>query len=344
MYTPYIGEIQIIASDNAPQGWAVCEGQLLSIAQNQALFQVIGTTYGGNGVQTFGLPDLRGSQPVMFGALSLGQQVGAESETLNVTQLPAHVHAVSGLTLSCASSTATSGSPVNAVPAVEARGVTTPYSANANSAMSTQAISGFAPVLASAGGNQPHENRAPFLALKFMIALSGFFPSQAPSPFESGREPMVAEISMFAGSFAPSGWARCEGQLLPISQNTALFSLLGTYFGGIEYGHADDGGVDAVQLLASEIPQHTHAVASGSATPALKCVSGAGNATTPVGNLPAAEAFAATAVYRPTADASVMSYAVSTQVVGSGLAHNNPPPSLAINFIIAMQGEFPARQ
>ena len=107
---------------------------------------------------------------------------------------------------------------------------------------------------------------------------------------------------------------------------------------------AEEGGVDVVTLLDTEIPAHTHAVTSGSATPSLLCSSGAGNASTPVGNVPAAEAFGATALYRPATDGTVMSHALATQVSGSGAQHNNRPPSLTINFMIAMQGIYPTRQ
>jgi microcystin-dependent protein len=369
MQTPYIGEIQLVAHEAVPNGWRECDGTLLQINQYQALFSLLGTTYGGNGQTTFALPDLRGRIPVMPGGVAvLGSKFGTETETLDVTQLPGHAHDVSGLTLSCASSSATLRSPVGAVPAAEARGVTAIYGSGA-SAMSPQAISGFAPELASAGGSQPHDNRAPYLALKYLIATSGLFPAQS-GVMDADRGAFVGEISMFAGTFAPGGWAFCAGALLPISQNTALFSLLGTYYGGngksdfalpnlsgktpmgtgtgpggSEYEQGFQGGAESVTLAAFEMPVHTHPIQSGGATPALRCFSGAGNASTPVANVPAAEAFGATAIYRPAADSSsAMSYPTATQTTGSGLPHNNRPPSLGVNFIIALQGVFPAPQ
>jgi len=367
--SPYLGEIQMLAFPFAPRGWAACNGQLLAINQNQGLFALIGTTYGGNGQTNFALPDLRSRMPVMEGGgLTLGTKVGTESETLNITQLPAHAHVVTGLTLGAAAGAATLRSPANAVPALEARGVTAPYSSNASSAMSEQAISGFAPVLSSVGGSQPHTNLAPYLALHYVIALQGMFPS-ASGGLDPNRTPYVGEITMVAyDTVVPDGWVPCSGQLLPLSQNTALFSLLGTYYGGdgkatfalpnlngktpIMHGDSTTGstydlgqesGVDSVALFASEIPSHNHPVASGSATPSLRCVSGPGNSTSPVGNLPAAEAFGATATYRPAADGSVMAHPVGTQSAGAGQSHNNRPPSLTINFLIALQGVFPPR-
>lgn len=172
---------------------------------------------------------------------------------------------------------------------------------------------------------------------------------------------------MFAGNFAPTGWALCNGQLLLIGQNTALFSLLGTTYGGdgkstfalpnlqgrypMHWGQGpgltdrapgESGGEATVTLLESELPQHTH-VPSGSLTPTLRCVTGSGNQATPVGNVPAGEAFGTTATYAPAADQSTMALPVATQPVGASQPHENMPPALAVTFIIALQGVFPPR-
>jgi microcystin-dependent protein len=180
-------------------------------------------------------------------------------------------------------------------------------------------------------------------------------------------DPFVAEITIFAGNFAPTGWAFCNGQVLPISQNTALFSLLGTMYGGdgqstfalpnlqgrspIGQGHGqalsnrvigEQGGQSAVTLLSHEAPAHTHTM-TGSAAPTLRCVSTAGNRSTPVGNVPAAEAFGATAVYGASPDDTTMALPVTTAAAGSGLPHNNESPCLGLTFIIALQGVFPPR-
>jgi microcystin-dependent protein len=184
MLEPFIGEIQIVAFNYAPRGWALCNGQFLPINQNQALFSILGTTYGGNGQTTFALPDFRSRQPMHWGSnmmglsVSLGQRLGTEAETITASTLPAHVHALTGLSLQCSSAAATNRSPVNRVHAMEAAGVTAVYSSNANSAMSAQAITEFAPVLTAAGGGQPHTNLNPYLTLNFVIALQGIFPSQ----------------------------------------------------------------------------------------------------------------------------------------------------------------------
>jgi microcystin-dependent protein len=153
----------------APRGWALCNGQLLSIAQNTALFSLLGTTYGGNGQTTFGLPDLRGRVPIHFGqgpglsSYVQGQTGGVESVTLIPQQIPAHNHS-----LACSSDDANAGSPANNFPAAVANPI---YSNAQNAALAANAIS-------TVGGSQPHENRQPYQTLNFCIALQGIFPSR----------------------------------------------------------------------------------------------------------------------------------------------------------------------
>ena len=165
MSTPYIGEIRIFAGNYAPQGWAFCDGSLLSISEFDTLFNLIGTTYGGDGQTTFALPDLRGRIPVHQGAgFVLGQSGGAEAVTLTTAQLPAHTH------LPQAQSTpATSRAPGGNVWAVTAA---TRYSpAPLASTLDAGAIQ-------AAGGGQPHDNLMPGLCVNFIISLFGIFPSQ----------------------------------------------------------------------------------------------------------------------------------------------------------------------
>jgi microcystin-dependent protein len=175
MSDPFIGEIRIFGGNFAPKGWAFCNGQLMSISQNTALFSLLGTTYGGDGRTTFALPNLQGSAPLMAGQgnglsqYDLGQIGGAPTVTLPSTALPAHTHAVSGTTTP--GSVADPAGDVWSVAGV-ARG-TVMYSANAGSApqMNPQA---FAP----AGSSQPHNNMPPYLVLTFIIALQGIYPSR----------------------------------------------------------------------------------------------------------------------------------------------------------------------
>lgn len=165
MAQPYVGEIRMFGGNFAPAGWMFCEGQLLSIAENDVLFNLIGTTYGGDGQATFGLPDLRGRVPIHQGnGFVLAQTGGTESVTLTVNQMPAHNHAFVGRTGAANDSNAvdnlvsqpTSGfSYLNAAPSVAMAGGS----------------------LSSAGGNQPHSNFQPYVCVDFIISLFGIFPS-----------------------------------------------------------------------------------------------------------------------------------------------------------------------
>ena len=186
---PFIGEIRAFASPGLPLNWDPADGQLVSIAGNTALFSLYGTTFGGDGVTTFGLPDLRSRDAIHEGTgpgltpRSLGQQLGTEEHTLSPSQIPVHDHTLP--------------------PSADLTGLT--------------------------GGSQSHTNMQPSLVLNYMIALQGAFPS---GPGGGTAEPYIGQIKIFGGTFTPAGWAPLDGQLLPISQNTALFSLLGTIYGG----------------------------------------------------------------------------------------------------------------
>lgn len=172
---PYIGEIRLFGCTFAPNGWADCDGQLLPIADNDALFALIGTTYGGDGQTTFALPDLRGRVPLHQGSspgLStrvIGEMAGAESVTLSSTQMPSHTH-----TVAATSAGATSTAPAGLLPAAVSGDTfyVTTAAGNTAAAMSAQAVQ-------AAGGSQPHENCMPTLGVRYCIALFGIFPSQA---------------------------------------------------------------------------------------------------------------------------------------------------------------------
>ena len=172
MSTPFLGEIRMFGGTFAPRSWAFCNGQLLAIAQNDALWSLLGTTYGGDGQETFALPDLQGRVPVHRGqgpglsSYDLGQMGGTESVTLVTQQLPAHTHAFSASTAAGSptsepggSVTASSSAPLYAEPV------------GALTSMSAQAIT-------PSGGTQPHDNVAPFLCVTFIICLEGIFPSR----------------------------------------------------------------------------------------------------------------------------------------------------------------------
>ena len=166
MAQPYVGEIRMFAGNFAPAGWMFCEGQLLPISENQTLFQLIGTTYGGDGQSTFALPDLRGRLPLHQGnGFTLAEQGGAEQVTLTVNQIPAHSHAFI-VTTAPGTQNAGSGAVVAASPSVT---VFIGDVTDANMAPNA---------LTSTGGSQPHTNFQPYLCVDFIISLFGIFPSQ----------------------------------------------------------------------------------------------------------------------------------------------------------------------
>jgi microcystin-dependent protein len=169
--SPYIGQIIMVGFNFPPVNWAFCDGALLAIAENEALFNLIGTTYGGDGQTTFALPDLRGRVQVGIGqgtGLSnyvIGQSQGFENVTLNVNQLPSHQHL---FTPAASSNELTTNRPDNSYPAVGGYYAST---TNSSSPMG-------APTIAAAGGSQPHNNIQPVVGINFIIALFGIFPSQ----------------------------------------------------------------------------------------------------------------------------------------------------------------------
>ncbi len=181
---PFLGQLMLVPYNFAPRGWAFCQGQILPIAQNTALFSLLGTTYGGNGQTTFALPDLRGRVPIGEGqgpglsAYVLGEQGGAETHTLTVNEMPAHTHLVSADT-----SVGSSDKPGGKLPARNAAGVPQ-YGNTANAQMA-------AAMLSNAGGSQPHSIMQPYLVLNWVIALQGVFPSRN-SP-EDGPHDVPAE-------------------------------------------------------------------------------------------------------------------------------------------------------
>lgn len=186
---PFLGQVRLFAGNFAPSGWAAAEGQLLPISQYAALFAVLGTTFGGDGVTTFALPDLRGHIPVGTGARSggfpvvAGQTYGSASNAMTVASLPSHAHAV---------------------------------------AVGDTMLS---------GNSQSLQNAQPSVGLAYAVALVGVYPSRDSGSWPTDT-PVIGEVFMFAGDYAPGGMALAQGQLLPINSNQALFSLLGTTYGG----------------------------------------------------------------------------------------------------------------
>jgi len=335
---PVLGEIRWFAGNFAPRNTALCDGQLLAVNQNQALFSLLGTTYGGDGETTFGLPDMRGRMPLDDGSgpgltpRSLGQKGGEETETLTSNQIASHTH-----TLMASSELGVSTDPQGNVLHTGQH----PFLHRVYRGSGTLTDMGSASI-ANTGGGQSHPNIPPFLNINCLINLAGIFPNGGGSGF-------IGEIRWGAYNFAPSGWAMCDGQLLPISSNTALFSILGTTYGGdgeTTFGlpdmrgrmpmHDNDSigqkvGLESVTLSVNEIPSHTHQLRASNAN---------GDTKFPQGNLLATgtHPYAHRIYQSNTLDINMGSQAIMNT---GGQAHNNMPPFLTLNCIIALSGDFP---
>ena len=179
MAEPFVGEIRMTGFNFAPVGWALCSGQIMPISQNQALFSLLGTTYGGDGLTTFALPDFRGRVPIHQGqgaGLSpyvLGEAYGVESATLSLYQMPSHSHQVNCGSVAASQSqagVATQADPAGNFPGAESAGAGI-YTGGSNAIMNPAMIT-------PSGGSVPHENRQPSLVVNFIIALQGIFPSR----------------------------------------------------------------------------------------------------------------------------------------------------------------------
>ena len=170
MSDPFVAEIRMFAGNFAPSGWALCNGQLLPISQNTALFSLLGTFYGGDGKSTFGLPNLQGSTPLSQGqgpGLSdyfIGQQGGSESTTLIQSEMPAHNHS-----LTCYRDDNSDSAVPGQTKVLGRAQALTPYRANSNTQMNPQAVSVY-------GGGLPHNNMSPYLTVTYLIAMQGVFP------------------------------------------------------------------------------------------------------------------------------------------------------------------------
>ncbi len=167
---PFLGQIAFVPYNFAPRGWAECNGQLLSIAQNTALFSLLGTTYGGNGQTTFALPDMRGRSLVDDGQgpslqnYTIGEMAGQETVTLTTIEMPAHNHILNAVTADGNEASPTGNVPANTKTLDKEYSSATPNTTMKNT------------MVANAGGNQPHENRSPYLVMKCIIALQGIYP------------------------------------------------------------------------------------------------------------------------------------------------------------------------
>lgn len=334
----YLGQLNSFSFGIVPGGWAPCNGQVLTIAGNEQLFGVLGATYGGDGVTTFALPDLQGRMPMHSGAaLKQGASGGEETHTLTVAELPNHGHIPQA-----SRNYGVTGRPDNSVWANQ-----TNFLGYSNL---TPDVAMHPSAIGSSGGDQPHENMSPYQVVNFCVA--------AQTPSTDINNAYIGEIRIFGGNTAPEGWLPCNGQLLSIQTNPALFSLLGTTYGGngitnfavpnlqartpLSFGQGPgltqrvlggSGGEATVTLGRTEMPAHSHTANAdtnnGGGTSPENAVWG----VQARGNDPA--------YYNGPANAAMNPESIG--LTGDGQPHNNLPPYLALNFCIASQGVFPER-
>ena len=362
MGTPYIGQIMLVPYTFAPRGFADCAGQLLAISQFQPLFSLIGTTYGGDGTTTFALPDLRSRVPVSQNSTwPLGSRQGEEGVSLQFDQIPAHTHA-----MNCMTAGATQTSPGGNM--LAGQGSRAPMAYTPNNVATTDPDLN---VMTLSGSSNPHENRQPYLGMRYVIATTpGLYPTggnasyeiaeEAPEPqaeyaaeSTGGDDAFIGQLSMLGFNFAPRNWAKCDGQLLAISGNPALFSLLGTTFGGdgvttfalpdlrsrvpigngqgpglSVYNVGQRGGVETVALTEDQNPPHNHQTVQGNAGATI---------ADPTNALISAQA------QIHSGSVANLPMANSTIGISGGQAHSNIQEFLTINFCIALDGIFPSR-
>ena len=279
-----IGEVAMFAGNFTPGGYLPADGRLLPIAQNTALFSLLGTTYGGDGQTSFALPDLRGRTPIGTGQGAgltprmLGDLVGAEHVALSAGNLPSHAHTL----------------PTTPVTSTDSTGVL-----------------------------QPYENMQPSLAVNYIVPLQGIFPSREGSLIVSSG-PTLGFVYATAASYLPDGWNLAAGQMLPISQNSAVFSLLGTTYGGngtTTFALPDMRGLAAIG----------QGLRPGQDAQYLGEVAGSETLTMSLGQMPAH-----THALPPASDL--------TGMAGIGQPQSRLQPSLGLNYIIATNGLFPMRE
>ncbi len=352
MADPYLSEIRIFSFGFQPKGWLLCNGQTLAISQFNALFALIGTYYGGNGTTTFQLPNLQGCVPLHMGTnpgnhkltcTIIGQQAGEANVTLTVKNQisPAHPHRQCEYSRQCRRSVRQRSTGRRKRRRLWNR----PRRRN-----DEQRNCG------TGRWQSTTLQPAAIPGSEFLYCDPGHFSIEKLERISIMSDQFLAEIRIFPFNFAPFGWQQCNGQILAISQFAALFSLLGTYYGGngtsnfalpnfqgsvpvhqgtgpglSPYELGEAGGSTTVTLLANQTPAHSHSF------------SGDPTAKKEITNVPnAAPAGAGSPAYSTTAPNTLMA-ATMLAPVGGNQAHNNMQPYLTLNFCIATTGIFPSR-
>ena len=338
---PYIGEIYMFGGNFAPRGFAMCDGSLLQVSENEALFSLIGSMYGGDGRTTFGLPDLRGRAAVGYGSgpgltpRQMGAMFGTETETMTFNQMPSHAHTMDLAGFSPITATLSGTNTANDDQSFKLESISGPTSATTS----------------SSGYGNTMNNMQPSLVLNIIIALTGSYPSRNRRGLRrrslQSSEPYLGDITIAAFDFAPRGWAQCTGGLQSISQNQALYSLLGTTYGGdgrttfglpdlrgrlsihpgSGYVRGQESGSEFTAVSSSNLPSHSHTVAASDITQLSGVLSRTGT-----------RADTTTASF-----STISGSTLATATTGSGSSVANMQPYLTVNYIIALTGIFPSQ-
>lgn len=345
-----LGEIRVFAGSSLPSyGWVLCDGRTLSVSSYSSLFTILGTTYGGDGITTFAVPNLCGRVPVGAGQgtdllnYSLGLNGGSATITYTAANLPAHTHTV---TINGSADAADADTPVGTLPA------TTSSNAYTTTADGSMAAESFSVTVGSDGSGAAQNNMQPYLGLNYMIAIYG--------SYQIAEEPYLGEIRLYAGSTIPTGWLACDGSSLSILQNQSLYTLLGTTYGAtsstfnlpdlrsripinrgtnssVNYEQGTTGGEESQTLTEAQMAVHSHTT-----TASMQVYSGVGNANTPIGNYPAINPQRGNE-FTTTTTSSSTTATVTSEEIGSGAPVSNLQPFCTIQYIICTSGNIPSR-
>ena len=349
MADSYLGEVRTVAFNITPVGWAACDGRVLQVRDYERLYRLVGSAFGGDGVDTFALPDLQGRIPICAGQgpgltnRTIGEKDGVEEVVLAERELPVHGHDFTALTAKATSRTA--GGNLLASP----DGIDLYVRDKPATEMNAQSLS-------PAGQGQAHPNVQPYLVLNYIISLEGDDPT-AGERFSGDPRPFLGEIRVTATEAANAAFAPCDGKLVQVSQNTALFALLSTTYGGdgtVTFGLpnlsdrtamgvgsgagltprdiGETGGQTAITLQLAQT-SHRHALLASNQPGELRTL-------TP--GLSLARSGAGLA-YRADTRALARMSEKALPPVGDGQPHNNVQPSLALEYMICVDGVFPDR-
>lgn len=363
----YFGEVRLFAGERVPGDWHVCDGTLLSINEHQALYALLGTTWGGDGNKTFAIPDLRSRVPVGVGqgiGLTLRVLGGMFGEETAVAKLAKHTHAFQATTSAATTMTPNGAVLAKVAPVDPVDGL---YIADAE----TNTVAKLdADAVEPAGGSGSHPNSMPAMALTYMIALMGLFPAPGKSAprhkkrhhrLKQGQddEALTGEVRAFPYFRLPPGWMACDGMLLPVGQYQALFAVIGNKFGGdgkttfalpnlcnrivvgtgegprlTNHERGDVWGTETVTLTIATMPRHTHRIVTQYTLDQSQLLDEPAN-TAVLSRTDSQFDFRKDAVVNTTLASLTLAAA------GGGNGHENRQPVLGLRYCICVDGEYP---